>query len=92
MKLQAARQHPANSGQRPGRETGVRRITIEEKKERLIGGDTDDPRGGEREAEEAATTDFGKLERDFRRFSERTSTGFGDCTSPASSVQAEKIL
>ncbi|KAL6983576.1 hypothetical protein U1Q18_016960 [Sarracenia purpurea var. burkii] len=30
--LQAARQHPANSGRRPGRETGDGRITVEEKK------------------------------------------------------------
>ncbi|KAL6966682.1 hypothetical protein U1Q18_032468 [Sarracenia purpurea var. burkii] len=30
--LQAARQHPANSGQRPGRETDDGRITVEEKK------------------------------------------------------------
>ncbi|KAL6980482.1 hypothetical protein U1Q18_022120 [Sarracenia purpurea var. burkii] len=30
--LQGARQHPANSGRRPGRETSDGRITVEEKK------------------------------------------------------------
>ncbi|KAL6977408.1 hypothetical protein U1Q18_026206 [Sarracenia purpurea var. burkii] len=55
-------------------------------KERLIGGDTNDPRDDKREVKEAVATDFGKLQRVFRRFSERISTRFGDCTSPASSV------